>query len=121
MPIPARNSARSVLVTPLLNAVLSRVRPAETGMASGVLSTGQQIGGSGGVAVVGVIFYGTLGRGGHRNASAYGHALTASLVLSLALAVAVSVLVSLLPPTGQEPRRPPGLRRSADAAPIRRG
>lgn len=108
-PLLVVGAGNGVLVTPLLNAVLSRVRPAETGMASGVLSTGQQIGGSGGVAVVGVIFYGTLGRGGHRDASAYGHALTASLVLCLALAVAVSALVSLLPPTGQEPRRPPGL------------
>lgn len=78
-------------------------------MASGVLSTGQQIGGSGGVAVVGVVFYGALGRGGHQDASAYGHALGASLVLNLALAVAVSALLCLLPPTGQESRRPPGL------------
>ncbi|MEU8626323.1 MFS transporter [Streptomyces sp. NPDC048669] len=107
-PLLVVGAGNGVLVTPLLNAVLSRVRPAETGMASGVLSTGQQIGGSGGVAVVGVIFYGSLGRGGHGDVAAYGHALTASLVLSLALAVAVSALVSLLPPTGQESRVPPG-------------
>ncbi|MCX4734020.1 hypothetical protein [Streptomyces sp. NBC_01363] len=66
-------------------------------MASGVLSTGQQIGGSVGVAVLGVVFYGTLGEGVHTGVAAYGHALTAAPALDLAAAVAVSVLLRLLP------------------------
>ncbi|MFD5191148.1 hypothetical protein ACFWMU_23875 [Streptomyces sp. NPDC058357] len=66
VPLLLTGLGNGVLVTPLLNAVLSRVRPAEIGMASGVLSTGQQIGGSVGVAVLGVIFYGSLGEGVHR-------------------------------------------------------
>ncbi|MFD7493883.1 MFS transporter [Streptomyces sp. NPDC059832] len=96
-PLVLTGMGNGVLVTPLLNTVLSRVRPAEIGMASGVLSTGQQIGGSVGVAVLGVIFYGTLGEGVHTGVAAYGHALTAALVLDLAAAVAVSALLRLLP------------------------
>ncbi|MES9506969.1 MFS transporter [Streptomyces sp. NPDC000609] len=97
VPLLLTGLGNGVLVTPLLNAVLSRVRPAEIGMASGVLSTGQQIGGSVGVAVLGVIFYGSLGEGVHRGVAAYGHALAAALVLDLASAVAVVALLRLLP------------------------
>ncbi|WP_329201689.1 MFS transporter [Streptomyces sp. NBC_01435] len=97
IPLLLTGLGNGVLVTPLLNAVLSRVRPAEIGMASGVLSTGQQIGGSVGVAVLGVIFYGSLGEGVHRGVAAYGHALAAALVLDLASAVAVVALLRLLP------------------------
>ncbi|MFI0259593.1 hypothetical protein ACH4OW_11220 [Streptomyces sp. NPDC017056] len=91
-----------VLVTPLLNAVLSRVRPAEIGMASGVLSTGQQVGGSVGVAAVGVIFYGTLGDAPHHDTGTYAHALTAALIFTLTLSLTTSALLHFLP--GRAPR-----------------
>ncbi|WP_405778309.1 MFS transporter [Streptomyces sp. NBC_00859] len=86
-----------LLVTPLLHNVLSRIRPAETGMASGVLSTGQQVGGAVGVALVGVLFYGTLGDAAHHDAGAYGHALTCALALNIALDAAILALLRLLP------------------------
>ncbi|MFF4285542.1 MFS transporter [Streptomyces sp. NPDC001739] len=97
LPLLVVGLGNGVLVTPLLNAVLARIRPAEIGMASGVLSTGQQIGGSVGVALVGVLFYGTLGHAARHDVGAYGHALMAALLFDLALAVALSVLLRVLP------------------------
>ncbi|MEU3714186.1 MFS transporter [Streptomyces catenulae] len=86
-----------VLVPPLLHTVLAGVRPAEIGMASGVLSTGQQVGGAAGVAVLGLVFYGTLGGAARHDTGAYAHALAAALVLSLGLALAVGALLRWLP------------------------
>ncbi|UNO40353.1 MFS transporter [Streptomyces sp. MST-110588] len=96
-PLLLIGAGNGLFVTPLLNAVLSQVRPHETGMASGVLSTGQQIGGAVGVAVVGVLYYSALRGAAHLDMAAYGHALTVALVFNLALAVAVSVLLPFLP------------------------
>ncbi|WP_053925951.1 MFS transporter [Streptomyces chattanoogensis] len=86
-----------LLVTPLLNAVLAHVRPQEIGMASGVLSTCQQVGGAVGVAIIGVLYYGSLGNAAHHDTGAYGHALTSAVIFNLALAVAISALLPLLP------------------------
>ncbi|MFJ4528012.1 MFS transporter [Streptomyces nigrescens] len=90
-------SGNGLLVTPLLNAVLGNVGPEEVGMASGVLSTGQQIGGAVGVAVVGILYYGALGGAAHHAIGAYGHALAAAVALNVALSAAISALLPLLP------------------------
>ncbi|MDG4535963.1 MFS transporter [Streptomyces sp. AV19] len=89
-------AGNGLLVTPLIGTVLSRVAPAEAGMASGVLSTGQQVGGAVGVAVVGVLCYGTLGGAGRGDAMAYGHGLIAASVFDGVLCVVVSALLPLL-------------------------
>jgi EmrB/QacA subfamily drug resistance transporter len=49
------------VVAPLVDVVLAGIRGQDTGAASGVLSTVQQVGGAVGVALVGVIFFGLLG------------------------------------------------------------
>lgn len=49
------------VVAPLLNIILAGVPPRDAGSASGVLTTFQQLGGAVGVAVVGVLFFNTLG------------------------------------------------------------
>ncbi|MEW1655917.1 MFS transporter [Streptomyces sp. NPDC093707] len=90
-------AGNGLLVTPLLSAVLAGVRPEETGLASGVLSTGQQIGGAVGVAVIGVLFYDALGPAAHQDAAAYGQALAWSLAANAALAALVSLLLPFLP------------------------
>ncbi|KUL38531.1 MFS transporter [Streptomyces sp. NRRL F-4489] len=92
-------AGNGLLVTPLLNAVLAAVRPEETGMASGVLATGQQVGGAVGVAVVGVVFYGALGPAAHHDVAAYGHALTLALAVTGGLAALVWLLLGSLPGT----------------------
>ncbi|MFE6691434.1 MFS transporter [Streptomyces sp. NPDC057743] len=96
-PLALVGAGNGLLVTPLLGAVLAGVRPEETGLASGVLSTGQQIGGAVGVAVIGVLFYGALGPAAHQDAAAYGHALTCALTANAALAALVALLLPLLP------------------------
>ncbi len=52
-----------LFVAPLSNIVLAGISGRETGSASGVLSTLQQIGGALGVALIGVILFGLLGSG----------------------------------------------------------
>jgi EmrB/QacA subfamily drug resistance transporter len=55
-------------VAPLTNLVLAGIHGREAGSASGVLTTGQQVGGALGVAVVGIFFFGLLS--GHAPAAA---------------------------------------------------
>ncbi|MFI0716318.1 MFS transporter [Streptomyces inhibens] len=92
-------AGNGLLVTPLLNAVLANVGPKEVGMASGVLSTGQQIGGAVGVAIVGVLYYSALGGAAHNDTGAYGHALTTAVVFNIVLAALISALLPVLPDT----------------------
>jgi EmrB/QacA subfamily drug resistance transporter len=85
-----------LLLPQLLNAVLARIQPSEVGMASGVLSTGQQVGGAVGVAVIGILFFGELGSHGH-GIAAFSDAFGTAVALNLAIAAAVTVLVCALP------------------------
>ncbi|MEU9113652.1 MFS transporter [Streptomyces sp. NPDC048483] len=98
-PLVLVGAGNGLLVTPLLNAVLANVGPKEVGMASGVLSTCQQVGGAVGVAVVGVLYYNALGDAAHHDTGAYGHALTIAIIFNLALAVVISTLLPFLPDT----------------------
>ncbi len=82
-------------VAPLAATVLARVGPQYAGSASGVLSTGMQIGNSVGVAVIGVIFYGALGE--RPDASAYTHAFGLGLDLLVSVAAVLALLVQALP------------------------
>ncbi|WP_043265344.1 MFS transporter [Streptomyces sp. CT34] len=94
-------AGNGLLVTPLLNAVLANVGPKEVGMASGVLSTGQQVGGAVGVALIGVLFYGALGTAPHHDTAAYGHALALAVAFNAGLAMLISVLLPFLPDTAR--------------------
>jgi EmrB/QacA subfamily drug resistance transporter len=55
-------SGLGLLIAPSLNFVLAGIEHRDVGSASGVLTTVQQIGGAIGVAIIGVIFFGLLGR-----------------------------------------------------------
>ena len=78
------------VIAPMPAIVLARVKPEHAAAASGVLSTAQQAGGSIGVAVIGVVFYGALGGG------SYPHAFGLSLEVMAGLGLAVAALVQLL-------------------------
>ncbi|SEG88926.1 hypothetical protein SAMN05444920_106330 [Nonomuraea solani] len=93
-----QSAGGGLLITPSLNAVLARIDPADTGVASGVLSTAQQVGGALGVAIIGVVFFGCF-RAGDPEAAA--HALAMSSLFPLVTAVVAMVLVFLL---GEERR-----------------
>jgi EmrB/QacA subfamily drug resistance transporter len=81
-----------LVLTPLTNTVLANLTPASAGTASGALSTMQQIGNALGVAITGVIFYGTLKHG-------LPHAFELSLAELAAVSLAVAACSRLLPHT----------------------
>jgi EmrB/QacA subfamily drug resistance transporter len=83
------------VVAPVASTVLSRITPHHAGAASGVLTTGIQIGNAIGVAIIGVIFYGLLDPAG--GAGSYAHAFDYSLVYLIAVGVFLAVVVQALP------------------------
>lgn len=89
-----------LLMTPLLNVVLSTVEARHAGMASGAVSTMQQVGGALGIAVVGAIFFGTLDAaaalGAGPGAGAYAHAYATALGYNLAATALVWALLRRL-------------------------
>jgi EmrB/QacA subfamily drug resistance transporter len=87
-------------VSPLASTVLSRVDNEHVGAASGVLTTGLQVGNAIGVAVIGVIFYAALQRSHANYALAFGSALAYLIAMSLVLIGLVQLL-----PAGQSRRR----------------
>ena len=82
-----------MVLVPLTATALARIAAEHAGAASGVLTTGQQVGGALGVAVIGVVFFGAAGGG-------VAHAFAVSLVVLAVLTVATAALVQLLPRPG---------------------
>ena len=93
-----------LLITPLLNSVLARIEPESVGMASGALSTAQQVGAALGVAVIGVVFFTSFRPDvdGQVEAATHGFAMASMGVF--VVAVIVAALVFLLPKTTAEAR-----------------
>lgn len=96
-----QSAGGGLLVTPSLGAVLSRIDPDDAGVASGVLSTAQQVGAALGVAVIGVVYFTTLDQTGTA-----AHGLTMASLATLIAAVLATALVFLLPRQGTAPRNP---------------
>ncbi|HEX6355456.1 MFS transporter [Actinophytocola sp.] len=94
-----QSAGGGLLITPSLGAVLSRIDPGDAGVASGVLSTAQQVGGALGVAVIGVVYFAALDQTG-----APAHGLAMASFATLTAAVLAVVLVYLLPRHGTAPR-----------------
>ncbi len=92
-----QSAGGGLLITPSLNAVLTRIGPDDAGIASGVLSTAQQVGGAIGVAVIGVVFFNSFDASAHDRTEAAAHALAMSSLSVFITAIAVTVLVFLLP------------------------
>ncbi|WP_163508996.1 MFS transporter [Fodinicola acaciae] len=83
------------MLAPLLGVILGGVPPAHAGAASGILSTGQQIGGVLGIALVGMAFTQPLSAG---TESAHYRAALFAAVVVITIAVAVNaVLARFLP------------------------
>lgn len=79
-----------LLIVPLTTTILSSSPPEHAGVASGVVSTMQNVGAALGVALTGAIFFGALHGG-------YAHALELSLAQLAALLLLVAALTRLLP------------------------
>ncbi|MDP9917924.1 EmrB/QacA subfamily drug resistance transporter [Variovorax boronicumulans] len=80
-----------MVMAPLVSTVLAGLPPQHAGVASGVLSMVQQAGNALGVALVGILFYGQLGREADYTA-AFGVALVYLMVSALLVALLVAVL-----------------------------
>ncbi|WP_433466675.1 MFS transporter [Spirillospora sp. CA-128828] len=92
----------------VIGAVLSGIEPSRAGAASGVLTTAQQFSGAAGVAVLGAVFFASLGT--HPDRAAFAAAAETAAWAGVALVMA-SVLLTLLfprpavPAPGPEPVR----------------
>ncbi|MER7165646.1 MFS transporter [Micromonospora sp. NPDC000207] len=84
-----------LILGPLTNTVLANLDPEYAGAASGVLATSQQVGGAVGVAIIGVVFYDTLGL--DPQPGDYPEAFLAGMVWVTVFAVLIGLLVQLLP------------------------
>jgi predicted MFS family arabinose efflux permease len=81
---------QGLCITPLTTTVLAHADPQRAGAVSGALSTMQQAGNALGVAVIGVVFFGSLSHG-------YGTAFMLALGGLALLLVGVAALTRLLP------------------------
>lgn len=100
LPFVVQGFGQGLLLTPLLNTILSGIDEAQAGAASGVLSTMQQVGGALGVAIVGILFFGLFDdarAAGMTAAAAYARAFAgAALYATMAGALTFALLARLL-------------------------
>ncbi|KLD72237.1 MFS transporter, partial [Xanthomonas hyacinthi DSM 19077] len=81
-------AGQGLIMTPLLNLVLGFVDQAQAGMASGVISTVQQVGAALGVAAVGILFGAALaGNDAAAQADQYASAFVAGMLYNLGAAL----------------------------------
>ncbi len=94
-------TGQGFIMTPLLNLALGFVDEAQAGMASGVISTVQQVGAALGVAVVGILFAAALAadEGVATPAGQYAAAFVAGMLYNLGAALLVCVLLLMLAST----------------------
>jgi predicted MFS family arabinose efflux permease len=86
-----------LIIAPMASIVLARVAPKHTGTASGVLSMIMQLGGAVGVALIGIIFYGSIAHHGGEPAPTFGQGFISSSYLLIAIAAGVLAGIQLLP------------------------
>ncbi|WP_113627788.1 MFS transporter [Pectobacterium peruviense] len=96
-------AGQGFIMTPLLNLVLGFVNEAKAGMASGVISTVQQVGAALGVAVVGILFGTALATGDDAvtQADQYISAFVVGMLYNLGAALLVCILLLMLVRTPQ--------------------
>lgn len=100
----AVGAGQGLIMTPLLNLVLGFVDEVQAGMASGVISTVQQVGAALGVAIVGMLFGAALGSDGNVKVEAdqYASAFVAGMAYNLGAALVVCILLLVLVNTQQQ-------------------
>ncbi|MBB3343467.1 MFS transporter [Luteimonas sp. RC10] len=90
-------AAQGLIMTPLLNLVLGTVDAARAGMASGVISTLQQVGAAFGVAIVGMVFGAALsGAVGDDLRARYADAFVAGMACNVVAAFVAALLLRRL-------------------------
>jgi EmrB/QacA subfamily drug resistance transporter len=110
LPMIVQSIGNGLLMTPLLNVILGSSHADDAGSAAGVVSTMQQVGGAIGIAIIGILFFGTLESArlaGEASQIAYGQAFVTSIVYNVAATlVTLALLIAL-------PRRPGSARSTA--------
>jgi len=120
-PVMVAGAGLGLLFMPLSVTALSRVRADVAGVASSLLNTGQQIGGSIGLAVLGTVAWTTVANGtrgaaaaaragrapagGHRPAGIYQHALAAGFSRGFEVAAGLLLLALIITITAIRVRR----------------
>jgi predicted membrane-bound spermidine synthase len=98
-------AGQGLIMTPSLNLVLGFVDESTSGMASGIVSTVQQVGAALGVAVVGILFKAVLsGTHAAPDAGLYASAFVAGMLYNLGAAVLIWLLLLRLSKTQRMPR-----------------
>ncbi len=94
----AVGAGQGFIMTPLLNLLLGYVPQEQAGMASGVISTVQQVGAAVGVAAVGVLFSCVLSakNGVSSGAEQYVQAFVAAMIYNATAAVLVCILLLIM-------------------------
>lgn len=93
-------AGQGLIMTPLLNLVLSFVDESASGMASGIVSTVQQVGAALGVAVVGILFKSAIsGTQTPPEAGQYASAFVTGMLYNVGAAVLICVLLLALAKT----------------------
>jgi predicted MFS family arabinose efflux permease len=96
-PILVTGAGLGLLFVPLSLVALSRVAEADSGVASSLLNTGRQVGGSIGLAVLGTVAWTVVANSaraqGGRGAAAYHHALAAGFDRAFLVAAGISLLM----------------------------
>ena len=91
-------AGQGLIMTPLLNLVLGFVKENQAGMASGVISTVQQVGAALGVAIVGILFGTALtaSNGALAQADQYASAFVSGMLYNLGAALLICFLLLIL-------------------------
>ncbi|MBC2255431.1 MFS transporter [Listeria ivanovii] len=98
LPLFMAGVGSGLIIAPLNSFTLSTVNGMERGGASGIFNTAQRIGSSFGIAVVGSVFFRTLGdTAATSKASAFSESLQMSMYVNIALLVVCFLLVFRLP------------------------
>lgn len=98
-------AAQGLSIPPSTSLVLDTADPQDAGIVSGAISTMQQVGGSLGVAIVGTVFFCSLGPAPVPSAAGVANAFTAALGVLALVAAAALGLTFLLPHGGAIARR----------------
>jgi EmrB/QacA subfamily drug resistance transporter len=94
IPFVLAGAGMSLVFAPAANAVLSSVRTAETGQASGATNAIRELGGVMGIAVLATVFTGT---GGYQSPSAFLSGLTPAMWVGVAVLAAGALVAAALP------------------------
>jgi EmrB/QacA subfamily drug resistance transporter len=106
---------QGLLIPPIIGVVLARVPFADSGAATGVLATTQQMSGTIGLALVSLGFFAAVGSG---HAAGYVSGFRVACACDLALAIGTFALTRLLAPPGSRDAEPEPVLPDTDSGPI---